>query len=65
MAFKAASIVIASIILIYSCLRMHTNRIAGIYCLKRLGLGLALGLVTHLGGIDKNIGLGIALMIAI
>jgi hypothetical protein len=44
---------------------MYTNRVAGIYCFKRVGLGLSLGLVTHLGGVDKNLGLGISLMIAI
>jgi hypothetical protein len=65
MIFKIISIAIAAIIFIYSCLRTHSNRIAGIYCFKRMGLGLALGLVTHLGGVDKNIAIGISLMIAI
>lgn len=65
MTFKIASIAIMTAIFIYSCLRTYTNRIAGIYCFKRMGLGLTLGAVSHLGGVDKNLAIGMSLMITI
>jgi len=54
-----------TIIVVYSIARFNANRIGGIYCFKRIALGLALGLVSILGGIDQNIVVSLILLLSI
>lgn len=51
--------------LVYTVIRTYTNRIGGLYCLKRMLLGLSLGLVSYKGGVDQNILVTLLLLILI
>ena len=49
----------------YTVIRAYTNRIGGLYCLKRVMLGLSLGLVSYQGGVDQNIVITLLLLLII
>lgn len=51
--------------IIFTVVRTYTNRIGGLYCLKRILLGISLGLVSYKGGVDQNIALTLLLLIFI
>lgn len=53
--FKVVSWIFIILMLFYSILRTYSNRIAGIYCFKRMVIGLILGIASVRGGIDDNI----------
>lgn len=50
--FKIISALFLALIAIYSIIKYYINRIAGIYCFKRVLLGLWMGMISVLGGID-------------
>lgn len=49
----------------YTVIRAYTNRIGGLYSLKRILIGISLGLVSYKGGVDQNIALTLLLLIFI
>lgn len=53
--FKVVSWIFFVFMLFYSTLRVYGNRIAGIYCFKRIAIGIILGIASVKGGIDDNI----------
>jgi hypothetical protein len=63
--YIAISYILFSFVLIYSCLRIFTNRIGALYCFKRLFLGASLGFISQNGGIDQNIALSLLLLVLI
>jgi hypothetical protein len=52
-------------VVVYCLLRAYASRVAGIYCLKRVLLGLALAVVSQCGGVDQNVALTLSLLIVI
>ena len=57
------AVVVALVIISYSCVRFYVNRIGGIYCFKRVILGIVLGATSVMGGIDTNAAVGIVLLV--
>ena len=63
MVFKVLSAVFLLIIVVYTIIKWYLNSIGGIYCFKRLLLGVILGAISSLGGIDDNLPLTIVLLL--
>ncbi len=63
--FKILSVLLLIAILGYTVLRWYSTRIGGIYCAKRIALGLVFGIASSKGGIDKNVPLTILLLIGL
>jgi hypothetical protein len=63
--YKVLSFAIVLLMAVYTFIRWYTNSIAGIYCLKRMLLGFALGLTSVAGGIDQNVPLAVFMLIGI
>lgn len=63
--YKVISCVFLALIMIYAVIRTYTNRIGGLYCLKKILLGLSLGLVSYQGGVDQNTVLTLLLFLVI
>jgi hypothetical protein len=59
------AILFLAFVVIYSLFRTYTNRIGGLYCWKRLFLGLSLGLASTLGGVDENKALSLLLLLTV
>jgi len=56
---------LVSFMAVYTLLRWYTNSIGGIYCIKKIMLGFALGLMSVAGGVDQNIPLSMFLLVGI
>ena len=49
------SISLILVISVYSLLRFYCSRIGGMYCFKRIAVGVVFGLVSVEGGVDRNV----------